>query len=161
MTLNVASMLLWSLAATGALTTIMSLSQGMGWTRLSFPFLLGSMISQHRGRAMMSGIFMHLALGLISGVPYVLGMEDLGQSGWWIGAAMGIFHGLTILAIVLPLLPFAHPRMASEYHGPTPTRQLEPPGFLALNYGRRTAAVTFFGHILYGAIIGAFYQLAP
>ena len=38
----------------------------------------------------------------------------------------------------LPLIPGLHPRMASEYQGPTPTRQLEPPGFLALNYGRPT-----------------------
>ena len=52
-----------------------------------------------------------------------------------------------------------HPRMASEQHGPTPTRQLEPPGFLALNYGRRTPISLLLAHLVYGAILGAFYRL--
>jgi len=34
------------------------------------------------------------------------------------------------------MLPGLHLRMASEQRGPEPTRQLEPPGFLALNYAR-------------------------
>ena len=49
--------------------------------------------------------------------------------------------------------------MASEQHGPTPTRQLEPPGFLALNYGRRTPISVLVAHLVYGAILGAFYRL--
>ena len=49
--------------------------------------------------------------------------------------------------------------MVSEYFGPTPNRQLQPLGFLALNYGRRTPIVTFMSHVVYGAILGAFYQL--
>jgi hypothetical protein len=35
--------------------------------------------------------------------------------------------------VVSPALPAMHPRMASEQDGPTPTKQLEPPGFMALN----------------------------
>ena len=31
------------------------------------------------------------------------------------------------------LLPYIHPRMASEYDGATATRQLEPPGLMGLN----------------------------
>jgi hypothetical protein len=54
-----------------------------------------------------------------------------------------------------------HPRMASEHHGPNPTRQLEPPGFMALNYGRPTPVATILAHLLYGAILGAFYTLTP
>jgi hypothetical protein len=50
--------------------------------------------------------------------------------------------------------------MASEQRGPEPTRQLEPPGFMALNYGRRTPLLTLLAHLVYGAIIGAFYRLA-
>jgi len=61
---------------------------------------------------------------------------------------------------VMPTLPAMHPRMASVHHGPEPTRQLEPPGFMALNYGRQTPAVTLVAHIFYGAILGAFYRLA-
>jgi hypothetical protein len=52
-----------------------------------------------------------------------------------------------------------HPRMANEQQGPTPTRQLEPPGSLALNYGRRTPLFLVVAHLVYGVILGAFYQL--
>ena len=36
------------------------------------------------------------------------------------------------------------------------TPLLEQPGFLLVNYGRRTAATTFALHLAYGAIVGAF-----
>lgn len=49
------------------------------------------------------------------------------------------------------------PRMASEDHGPTVVRQLEPPGFLALNYGVRTPVSVVIAHLAFGAILGAFY----
>lgn len=52
-----------------------------------------------------------------------------------------------------------HPRMASETTGPEPTRALEPPGFLTLNYGRRTPSITLIAHVAYGVILGAFYAL--
>jgi hypothetical protein len=60
----------------------------------------------------------------------------------------------------MPLLPGLHPRMVSEYDGPTPNRRLQPPGFMALNYGRRTPVVAIVAHVMYGAIIGHFYRLA-
>ena len=71
---------------------------------------------------------------------------------------IGLVHASFVLAAAMPLLPSMHPRMASEQQGPTPTRQLEPPGFLALNYGRRTPASVALAHVLYGAILGAFYR---
>ena len=77
-----------------------------------------------------------------------------------LGAGIGVVHGLFVLAVGMPLLPGFHPRMVSEYFGPTPNRRLQPPGFLALNYGRGTPIVTLAAHGLYGAIIGAFYRLA-
>ena len=58
------------------------------------------------------------------------------------------------------IMPGLHPRMASEQQGPTVVRQLEPPGFLALNYGRRTAASVIFAHLLFGIILGSFYRLS-
>jgi hypothetical protein len=52
------------------------------------------------------------------------------------------------------LLPFAHPRMASEYHGATTTRQLEPPGFLAMNYGFQTPLIMLVGQSVHSAMLG-------
>ncbi len=57
-------------------------------------------------------------------------------------------------------MPALHLRMASEQHGPTPTRQLEPPGFLALHYGGRTPLSVILAHLIYGGILGTFYRLA-
>ncbi len=68
-------------------------------------------------------------------------------------------HSLFVLLVVMYILPGLHPHMASEQRGPDPTRQLEPPGFLALNYGRRTPVVLVGAHVIYGAILGSFYRL--
>jgi hypothetical protein len=57
------------------------------------------------------------------------------------------------------LVPGLHPRMASEEQGPSVTRQLEPPGFLALNYGVRTPLTALAAHLVFGAILGAFYRV--
>jgi hypothetical protein len=69
-------------------------------------------------------------------------------------------HGLAVLVALMPLLPGLHPRMASELRGPEPTRSLEPPGFMALHYERRTPLVTLLAHVVYGGILGAFYRLS-
>ena len=37
------------------------------------------------------------------------------------------------------------------------TRQLEPPGFLALNYGARTPVSVVVAHLVFGIVLGAFY----
>jgi hypothetical protein len=66
---------------------------------------------------------------------------------------------LFVLTVGMSLLPSLHPRMASEQKGPTVTRQLEPPGFLALNYGYQTPLSVLLAHMIYGAILGAFYTL--
>ncbi len=81
----------------------------------------------------------------------------LGRATWWLGALLGLLQGLVVVVVVLPLLPSIHPRMATEDYGPTPTRQLEPPGFLGLNYGRRTPLITLFAHLCYGILLGALY----
>ena len=79
---------------------------------------------------------------------------------WWIGALLGLAHALMVLTLGMSLMPGIHPRMASEQHGPNSNRQLEPPGFMALNYGLRTPISVFLAHAAFGAILGALYQLA-
>jgi hypothetical protein len=49
--------------------------------------------------------------------------------------------------------------MATERHGPTALRQLEPPGFMALNYGYQTPLSVFLSHAVFGAILGSLYHL--
>lgn len=59
----------------------------------------------------------------------------------------------------MSLLPGVHPRMASEQHGPDAQNMLEPPGFLALHYGARTPLTVILSHVIFGAMLGAFYHL--
>jgi hypothetical protein len=39
------------------------------------------------------------------------------------------------------------------------TRLIEPPGFLALHYGRRTPISVVVAHVVFGLMLGAFYRL--
>ena len=159
--MNGGSILLWGLIATIVLAIVLASSQGLGLTRMSLPFILGTIITPDRDRAMLWGTLLHMLNGWLFSGFYALMFEALGRTGWWLGALMGVFQGLFVLAVVMPLIPSAHPRMVSEYVGPSPNRRLQPPGFMALNYGRRTPIVALLAHGLFGAILGAFYQLQP
>jgi hypothetical protein len=158
--MNLASILLWGFAATVALTALMAVSHGMGLTRMSIPFLLGTILTPNRDRALIVGVLFHMLNGWAFAFLYAAMLESIAVATWYIGAGIGFVHAVFVLAVGMPILPGLHPRMVSEYYGPTPNRQLQPPGFMALNYGRQTPAVTIVAHMLYGAIIGAFYELA-
>jgi hypothetical protein len=149
---------LWGFVGTVVLTVFLAGSQGLGLTRMNLPFMLGTMVTADRERAKLVGFGMHLVNGWLFALVYTAAFESWRRSTWWLGGLIGLVHALFVLTAAMPLLPSMHPRMASEQHGPTPTRQLEPPGFLALNYGRRTPASVVVAHILYGAILGAFYR---
>ncbi|MBX9846278.1 MAG: hypothetical protein K2Z80_31180 [Xanthobacteraceae bacterium] len=154
------NVLIWSLVATAAMTTILQGSQGLGLSRMSLPFLLGTIFSGDRRRAHVIGFGLYVVGGwAFAGVYYLLFHVTGETASWWLGAALGLLHGLFLLAVVLPLLPYMHPRMASEHEGPSVTRRLEPPGHFGLNYGRRTALVTLLGQLVYGAILGAAYSV--
>lgn len=158
--MNWPSVMLWGFVATLILTTVMSVSHGLGLSRMSIPFMLGTMFTPDRNRAPFIGFMVHLMNGWLFALLYALVFESWGRAEWWLGAGIGLAHALIVLLALMPLLPGLHPRMASEYQGPEPTRNLEPPGFLALNYGRRTPLISILAHVLYGAILGAFYHLA-
>ena len=158
--MNVRDVLLWGFVASLVVTAVMSAGYGLRLSRISLPLLLGTMFTANRDRAGIAGFLAHLVLGWALALLYALAFESWGRATWWLGAGIGIVHALVVLAAVMPILPNVHPRMASERRGPEPTRQLEPPGFMALHYGRRTPLLTLVAHIFYGAVIGANYQLA-
>jgi hypothetical protein len=150
--------LLGSFVATLALTTVMAGSQGLRLTRIDLPFMLGSIFTPNRDRAKTIGFLVHLLNGWAFSLLYIAIFHRLGRANWWLGAAIGLGQALFVLTVVVSLLPSFHPRMASEQKGPTVTRQLEPPGFLALNYGYQTPVSVVLAHLIYGAILGAFYS---
>lgn len=154
-----ATLVLWGLVATIAMTAILEGSQGLGLSRLSLPFLLGSVFSNNRSTAMVLGITLYVLGGWAFAFLYFLFFASLGVYTWWIGAITGLVHGAFLLVCAMPVLPYVHPRVASEYNGVSLGRQLEPPGFLAINYGYQTPLTTLLAHSVYGGVLGACVQL--
>lgn len=137
------------------LTTLMSASRGLRFTRISIPFMVGTLFTANRDRAQWIGILTHLIIGYLLVFLYFGSFLTHPVRNYWLfGALIGFTHGLFVLSVGMSVLPSIHPRMASERRGPTPTRLLEPPGFLALHYGRGTPMVTLIAHVIYGAVLG-------
>jgi hypothetical protein len=157
--MNAQSILLWGFAATIILTGLTIAAQSFGLTRLDLPFILGTMLTANRDRAKVLGTIMHITNGWVFAIVYAIFFQQLRTATWWLGAAIGFVQGLFVVVAALPILPGMHPRMVSDFRGPEPTRLLEPPGFLALNYGRSTPVVLVIAHTVYGLTIGTFYTL--
>lgn len=156
--MNVYSLILWGFAATLLLTTIMTLSKYAGLTRMDLPFILGSMFTPDRNKTPWLGFLIHLGMGWFFAFIYAAAFETSAIQSWWFGMAIGAVHAAFVLTVGLHIVNAIHPRMARPFQGPTPTRQLEPPGFLALNYGKGTPLVTFLSHLIYGAVLAMFYN---
>ena len=156
----VMSMLIWGLLATVAMTSILQASQGLGLSRLSLPLLVGTLFTGSRRAAVLVGFLAYVTGGWIFSLLYFWLFASLGTYTWWIGAGAGAVHGLVLLTAVLPVLPYVHPRMASDYDGPVDTPQLEPPGFLGLNYGPQTPLTTMAGQVVFGAVLGGLPQFS-
>ena len=155
--MNVGSWLLWGFVATIVLTTLMSASQGFGFTRMNLPYMLGTLFTPSRDRAKLVGFFLHLLNGWLFSLMYVAAFHLWAEATWWRGALTGLVHASFVLTAGMWLMPGLHPRMASEQQGPTLMRQLEPPGFLALNYGYETPVSVIIAHVVFGIILGGFY----
>ncbi len=151
-------LLLWALIATVAMTAILEGSQGLGFSRLSLPYLMGTLVTSNRQNALVLGFIIYTAGGWLFAFIYFAIFVSVGIYAWWFGMLVGILHGIILLVWALPLLPYVHPRLASEYDGVTSRRMLEPPGFMALNYGRMTPLTTLLGHAVYGVTLGGFAQ---
>jgi hypothetical protein len=152
-------LVVWGLIATVAMTSILEASRGLGFSRMSLPFLVGTFFTGNRRWALILGLVVYTIGGWLFAFFYYLVFASVDIYTWWFGAIAGLLHGLFLLVAALPLLPFVHPRMTSEYHGVTTMRQLEPPGFLAMNYGYGTPVTTLLAQTVYGATLGGFLQL--
>jgi hypothetical protein len=152
--IEILRVLVWGFAATAALSGVMFGAQRLGYSRLSLPFLIGTLFTGDRSAANAAGLLAYLLGGWLFAFIYYFIFATIGHAGWLLGLGIGAAHGFILLVMLLPLLPYIHPRMASEYSGPGTRRTLQPPGFLALNYGYRTPLTTIVAHAIYGAILG-------
>jgi len=153
------SVFFWGFVATVAMTSLLTIGQSLRLTRMSLPLLLGTFVTGDWDRALVYGSGLHFAIGWVFAVLYAVTFETWGRVAWWLGALVGLVHGTFVLAVLMPLLPSMHPRIASEHGAPDSPAMLEPPGFLALNYGPRTPLITLAAHLVYGAVLGMFYRL--
>jgi hypothetical protein len=153
---------IWGALAGGAIGTIVltsgvRLAQELGWTRMDIPLLLGTVFTDRRSRAMLIGTTIHFVNGLLFAVAYYAVFRAVDQAGWAFGAVLGVAHAaLAGGVLVTLLLPAVHPRMGTPWSDAEETPLLEAPGFMLMNYGRRTALWTLLGHVAYGAIVGGF-----
>lgn len=148
----------FGLAATVTLTGVMVGAQLAGLSRMDMPLLLGTMLTDRPDLARFLGFLMHLVNGQLFALGYAGAFTVLDSSSWWLGALFGLWHGVAALTLFVPLVAGVHPRVASVRSGPSLDAVLEPPGLLALNYGRQTPIVTLVAHVLYGAILGTFLE---
>lgn len=143
------------------LTTGLRAGSELGLTRMDLPFLLGTAFSVDRTRAKAIGYGFHLVAGQVFAAIYYAAFVVIGDSGWWMGALFGLVHALFAgTTLVNILLPVVHPRMGSAQSGANSNPLLEPPGFMMLNYGTSTPALTLITHVTYGAIVGGFVSLS-
>ena len=155
-------MTLWGALVGGVIGTIvltsgLRVAQELGVTRMDIPLLLGTIFTDERDRASAIGYVIHFFNGLVFALAYYGVFRAVGHAGWLFGAALGIVHAaLAGGALLTVLLPAIHPRMGTPWTDAAETPLLEAPGFLLLNYGRRTLIWTLLGHIVFGAIVGGF-----
>jgi hypothetical protein len=155
-------MSLWGALAGGlvgavVLTSGLRVAQEAGWTRFDLPLLLGTVFTENRSRATAIGYAIHLVNGVLFALVYYGIFQAVGEAGWAIGLALGAVHAAFVGGgLVNVVLPAVHPRMGSPWTDAEETPLLEAPGFMLVNYGSRTAAVTFVLHLAFGAVVGAF-----
>jgi len=126
---------------------------------MSIPYLLGAAFTKGRDRAKVIGFFTHLLNGQLFALLYVAIFRATGEASALRGAIIGLVHAVVVLLVVVPLLPFIHPRMASLHQGPTELRQIEPPGPMALHYGVTTPLSVVIAHIVFGVAVGGLYRM--
>ena len=155
-------MTIWGALAGGAVGTVvltsgLRIAQAAGYTRMDIPLLLGTIFTDNRSRASLIGYVIHFVNGLLFALVYYAIFRAVGHAGWVFGAILGVVHAAFAGGILVTvLLPVVHPRMGTLWSDSEETPILEPPGFLLVNYGRRTAIGTLIGHVAYGAIVGGF-----
>ena len=156
---NVLEMVIWGAIATAAMTGIMQGAQGLGLSRLSIPFMVGAIFTGDRRIATVVGFTVYFIGGWIFAFLYFLALTSLDLLTWWAGGLVGLLHGLLPLVAALPLFPFIHPRMTSDFDEPIAQPVLEPPGFLGLNYGGGTPLTMLAAQTVYGMLIGGLPQI--
>ena len=146
--------LAWGLCATILMTTILEGSRIAGHSRMSLPFLFGTVFTANRRDAMIAGYVIYALGGWMFAGFYALLFATIHRATWWLGGLIGLCHGAFLCAVLLPLIAYVHPRMATPFDGPSELRMLEPPGSFGLNYGWGTPLAVIVAQTAFGLLLG-------
>jgi hypothetical protein len=152
------SMMIWGLIATVAMTTVLQGAQGLGLSRLSLPFLAGTFFTGDRRWAVIIGFVFYVIGGWVFAFLYFSCSRALAFTRGGSGSVRPparAFLACGRAADAALHSPADGVRIRRRLHD----RQLEPPGFMGLNYGPRTPLTTLAGQALYGAALGGLPQL--
>ncbi len=159
--MSVAATLAGGFVGTVLLTSTMRAATELRLTRMDLPFLLGTAFTGERRRAKAIGYAVHFAFGLLFSLVYLAIFAALDHASWWLGGLLGTAHALFAgTALVVVLLPAVHPRMGDALTAAHSRAVIEAPGFMLLNYGRRTPLVALVAHVVYGVVVGVSVSVA-
>lgn len=167
MQFSVLAALVGGLVATVVMEALMVGAKQMGMTRMPpMALVSGTMMSGARGVAWGVGAMVHfIVMGtVIFGLAYGGLFTAFGAATWWIGALIGLAHGLVVGTMAMPMMPAAHPRMQTGSPGqeaihpqPDGTVQLTAPGVMGKEWGEMTPMGLVVGHIVYGLVLATVY----
>lgn len=162
------------LAATVVMTALMTMATRAGLTDMPpMPLVTGAMMTGDRRQAMAFGAVVHyLVMGTaVFGSLYGALFVAIGDASWWIGALIGVAHGLVVGAMFMPMMPTLHPRMsrsaapartgldrATVTEQPDGEVRLAAPGFMGKDWGAMTPAGLVMGHAVYGVVAALVYS---
>src|SRR5688572_14819128 len=90
--MNIGEVMLWGFGATVILTTIMVGSKYLGLTRIDLPFMLGTIFTESRDKAVRIGFVSHMIMGWIFAFIYGVAFNISELRTWWFGLAVGFVH---------------------------------------------------------------------
>jgi hypothetical protein len=148
--------------ATVVMTIMMKGASAAGMTEMpSFELMTGSMVSGERGKAMVAGAFIHyVMMGTVAfGLAYAFIFSLIGEADWWLGALIGVGHGLVVGLMAMPMMPSMHPRMGERVAtvGDGSDIWIESPGAMGRNWGAATPVGVLAGHAVYGLVHALVY----
>ena len=82
---EIITILVWGFAATAALSGVMFGAQRLGYSRLSLPFLIGTLFTGDRSTAHALGLLFYLLGGWLFAFVYYFIFASIGRTGWELG----------------------------------------------------------------------------
>lgn len=149
-----AGAIVWGIVGAAGFSLVVEASKAMGYTRIDFADLLGSMFAPPGSTASrVTGSTVHFVNGALLAIAWAYGVALIESPANWFTAMV---WGAVLWALGLLLLTSLGPAHPAIRRG-----EQHDPGMAGTNFGRATPTVSFLGHMAYGALLGGLYQTWP